>query len=32
VSEKASKLGFRGSASIEEIVADYEEAALANHR
>ena len=32
VSEKAGQLGFRGSASIEEIVADYEEeASVTNH-
>jgi nucleoside-diphosphate-sugar epimerase len=31
-SRRAAALGFRPSASIEEIVHEYEEAALANHR
>jgi len=31
VSEKAKQLGFRGNASIAEIVAEYEETALAHH-
>jgi len=31
VSKRAIELGFRGSASIDEIVADYEEAAVTHH-